>query len=89
MGPPLRLPAIRRRADTLVRPLSEARLASVENHVFFDLDATENVTEVRTRLQMVAEKEMIAVAIESVPGRNSLLLQFSNTRQPKRTEKEK
>ncbi len=59
--------------------LKEARTAASENHVYWDLDRSENANRIRKAFLYIAEKESIPVKIRRVRGRQSLVFSFKET----------
>ncbi len=56
--------------------LDEARSAAEDNHVFWDLDEGENVTQARKNFLLIASKEGITVSIRRERGSKSLAFRF-------------
>ena len=61
-----------------LKVLKDAQGASLESHVFFDMDSNENANKVRKSFLHVAQKEGIPVTIRRERGSQSLSLSFKD-----------
>lgn len=64
--------------DAYLTTLREAQADSGDNHIYFDLEASEKPKEVKKAFMYVAEKEGISVNITRRRGANTLVFSFKD-----------